>query len=69
MSCAVSDGTGARCSLGALFFSSGNTVSVPRNDEGKFPGVQCSKCFSVLNESTKHNVQLVKWLPWKDCKS
>lgn len=63
----MSDGPGARCSLGALFFSGRNIVRIqPRNDERKLPGVQCNKCFSVLKESSKCNVQLVKWLPWRN---
>lgn len=69
MSCGVSDGASARVSLGAFFFGSGGVACAPRNDEEKDPGVQCSACFSALNESTKCNVQLVKWLPRRDCKS
>ena len=69
MSCAASDGARARGSLGALFFSSGDVACLPRNDEGKFPGVQCGKCFSMQNKSTRCHVQLAKWLPWRDCES
>lgn len=61
-------GASARGSLRALFSSSGDVACAPKNDEGKFPGVQCSECFSVLNKPTKCNVRLVKWLPWKDCR-